>query len=47
MTNFPRVTQDDINRWIEYFRNHVPMTGQAVSNARELLIESLRLIGAL
>ena len=47
MTNFPRVSPDDIDRWMEYFRNHVPMTAQAVSNARELLMASLRLIGAL
>lgn len=47
MTNFPRVTQDDIDRWMEYFRNHVPMTAQAVRNARQLLIEWLRLMGAL
>jgi hypothetical protein len=47
MTNFPRVSLDDIDRWMEYFRNHVPMTAQTVSNAREMLIEWLRRIGAL
>ena len=45
MTNFPRVYMDDIDRWMEYFRNHVPMTARDASNAREILIDWLRRIG--
>jgi hypothetical protein len=49
MTNFPtmRVFQDDVDRWMEYFRHHVAMTAERAEFARELLIDWLVRIGAM
>jgi hypothetical protein len=49
MTNFPtmRVSQDDVDRWMEYFRHHVAMTAERANFARELLVDWLVRIGAM
>ncbi len=49
MANFPtmRVSQADIDRWMEYFRHHVAMTAERANFARELLVEWLVRIGAM
>jgi len=49
MTNSPtkRVSQDDIDRWMEYFRHHVTMTAERANFARELLVDWLMRISAI
>jgi hypothetical protein len=49
MTNFPtmRVSQDDIDRWIAYFRQAPGITAERAEFACELLVEWLVRIGAM
>jgi hypothetical protein len=49
MTNFPtmRVSQDDVDRWIAYFRQAPGITAESAEFARELLVDSLVRIGVM